>query len=720
MATAEKVTHDEVVSRQTRLVNLIKTCRDLAKDLGSLAASLNTAPVTLSALAKECRTVTSVLNRFKLFCSTYSVAIQADARLLDDFHHGPIRELLVATSELQVSVQRLRPTDATGDSSQLIIVWNEGSLKLLLQQLGANRSSLEFLVNSPRSAVFRVCDYPGVRSALGGLRPDPDITYTPSAKLSGQLHEAIDRGDEATVLSLLLRRVDPNAPRPGSTTTPLTRAFDRGSSSIATFLAIAGANLHPHDSNGENALIRGVKSSFPDTFIALLCELGACIDAVDASGSSALHHAAGSKKEDDTISILIHAGADINMRDHAGRTPLIVAVEKASMRAVDVLTEYEADMEVRLPNRGTALHIAVAKGQYMLAEKLADRGARIDSRIRDHTTLTLAISTASSEIAAMLIEAGADVDVTATNGTTPLLAATAIGDAHVTELLLAQGARVDVANSQGYYPIHMAAHKNKVEILQLLIGAGSPIDSVTQRNETPLSIAVEFGYPRVVQHLIQAGANLDEPPPGRSRAIFAALKSRNIDVCLTLVRGGADCTSPMDESRTVTPIHLAAELGLDAVVAAMIAAGANMEATTWQGYTPLYAATENGHPSTVRLLLKRGASVRARSASGGNVLFVATRHPAILKRLIGLRIDVNERDHYGASPLHYAALWGHAAGAKVLLQKGAKLTHANSVFETMADFREGTTYRQGTPAGLARQKGHVQISKMIDRWKVKG
>ncbi|ROT36716.1 hypothetical protein SODALDRAFT_361537 [Sodiomyces alkalinus F11] len=61
MATAEKVTNDDTVHRHSVLVNLIKTCRDLAKDLGALASSLDSAPLTLSALAKECRTVTSVL-----------------------------------------------------------------------------------------------------------------------------------------------------------------------------------------------------------------------------------------------------------------------------------------------------------------------------------------------------------------------------------------------------------------------------------------------------------------------------------------------------------------------------------------------------------------------------------------------------------------------------------------------------------------------------------
>lgn len=560
-------------------------------------------------------------------------------------------------------------------------------------------------------------DTPAARPALQELKPQPGTVFRRDAESITQLHAAIERGDEPAMIQLLMKRVDPSAPQAGSHLSPLSRAFERKSSSIATLLVAAGADLEGRAGKGGSALIRGIRCGFPDKFAALVCELGACIDATDTAGRTALHIAADLMPPDNTAAVLLQAGADLNARDHSGRTPLIIAVEKSNLPLLKLLLENGAQIDVAMANGATALFVAIAKRSYMMAEMLIEHGARLDMRLKDHTALTLAISTASSEIAEMLIEGGADVNWKTSSGRTPLLAAASIGDAQITELLLSYGARVDSANSTGYCAIHMAAHKNKVDVLRLLIDAGSPVDSATQQNETPLSIAVQLGYPDIVQHLILAGADLDTNLPGHDRPIFTALRTRNVEICIRLVQGGVDCTTPLDDARTTTPIHLAAEIGLDYVVAAMIRAGVHLEVMTWQGYTPLYAAAERGHVSTVRLLLKHGANIRSRSTSAGNVLFVSTAHPPVVKLLIEWNIDINERDMFGATALHYAALWGHTMSAKVLLQKGARVKHANSVFETMADFREGTPYRQGTPSGLAKQKGHVELARLIERSK---
>jgi len=75
--------------------------------------------------------------------------------------------------------------------------------------------------------------------------------------------------------------------------------------------------------------------------------------------------------------------------------------------------------------------------------------------------------------------------------------------------------------------------------------------------------------------------------------------------------------------------------------------------------------------------------------------------------LVAEGLAANHRDDHGATALHQAALRGHLASAKILLQKGARQFHASAAFESVEDHRDGVGYRQGTPAGLARQKGHM-------------
>ncbi|KAI8156328.1 putative ankyrin repeat protein [Colletotrichum sp. SAR 10_70] len=687
------------------LADLIRTAQLLADRYAQMSNSLNTAPVTLAALAKECKAVTDALRRFKYLRQTIPETLVFDPVLLDESCHEALDAVATNLSQLDFYSARIRP--ATSDSAvdvsngQLTIIWNEDTLRQIHRQLRTSRQSLAFLLNCVP-------------------RPKPGTLFKQSMRTTKELHDAIDRGDEATVVKLLLQRIDPNAPSFGSKITPLRRALSRQLPSIATFVAIAGADLEHRGEDGDTALITAVKQDFSDKYVSLLCDLGASVNAVDALGCSALHYAAmSSNEDDDTIAVLIHAGADVDRRDLGGRTPLLAAVQNYRFKSIERLLEFGADLEARLHNGRTALHVAISMRSCPLVEFLSDQGAYLDRRVNEHTALTFAIAVACPDIAEVLVQAGANVDHPSTKGNFPLLAAAAAGDLRTMKLLLSRGARLDAVGGEGYLPIHMAAHKNRVEILHLLFKSDSPIDPLTEHGETPLTIAMHLGCYEAAQFLIEIGANVDHAAPGAERIICQSLKAGNTRIAMALVRGGADLTTPLRRETSMTPIHQAAHLGQNDVIATMIKAGVDLDTRTWPGYTPLFFAAEAGHVATVRLLLAGGAHLRERSKSCGNLLFVSTAHPAMMKFLIELGLDPNERDHHGATPLHYAALNGHATTVKLLLQRGARMTHASAVFETLADYKTKSTYRQGTPAGLARQKEHIKIARLLEGWKFK-
>ncbi|TEA14099.1 Ankyrin repeat domain-containing protein 50 [Colletotrichum sidae] len=754
------------------LADLIRTARILADRYNDMANTLNTAPVTLAALAKECSSVTDALRRFKYLRQTIPETLVFDPVLLDDSCREALDAISGNLGSLDRYSTRIRPATAGGDSAvnmpkeKVTIIWNEDRLKHTLSQLKASRQSLAFLLNCvpsehvtsknhstfmhssrmvpwdcaispavlnkgsrlrlstigprPRPEISSVCDVSGVHSALRRLRPKPGTLLKQTMRTTKELHDAIERGDEAAVVKLLLQRIDPNAPSLGSKTSPLRRALNRQIPSIATFLAIAGADLEHRGEDGGTALITAARQEFSDKYISLLCDLGAAVDAVDSMGLSAVHHAAMSAKEDDeTLAVLIYAGADVDRRDLGGRTPLMAAVQSYRFKSIEKLLEYGADLEARMPNGRTALHVAISMRSSPMVEFLSDQGAYLDRRVNEHTALTFAIATASPDIAEVLIQAGANIDHPSTKGNFPLLAAASAGDLRTLKLLLSRGAKLDAVGSEGYLPIHMAAHKNRVEILHALFKADSPIDPVTEHGETPLTIAMHLGCYEAAQFLIEVGADVDHAAPGAERIICQALKAGATRIAMALVWGGADLTTPLRRDASMTPVHQAAHLGQNDVLATMIKANTDLDHRTWPGYTPLFFAAQAGHIATVRLLLAGGAHLRERSASGGNLLFVSTAHPEMMKALIELGLYINERDHHGATPLHYAAVGGHFATVKLLLQRGARTSHASAVFETLEDYKTRAAYRQGTPAGLARQKGHMRIARLLEGWKFK-
>jgi ankyrin repeat protein len=97
---------------------------------------------------------------------------------------------------------------------------------------------------------------------------------------------------------------------------------------------------------------------------------------------------------------------------------------------------------------------------------LIEKGAKIDVRNKhSETPLHTALRLINPKVAKVLIENGADVNATTSNGLTPLHLA---GDREVAELLLARGAKIDVKDASGKTPLDQAIALNRTEVVRLL------------------------------------------------------------------------------------------------------------------------------------------------------------------------------------------------------------------------------------------------------------
>lgn len=63
-----------------------------------------------------------------------------------------------------------------------------------------------------------------------------------------------------------------------------------------------------------------------------------------------------------------------------------------------------------------------------------------------------------------------------------------------------------------------------------------------------------------------------------------------------------------------TPLHIAAFMGNNEIVAILIAHGANVNIQAQDGMTPLHFASRKGHLDVVKTLVKYGASAKAKTA----------------------------------------------------------------------------------------------------------
>ena len=113
--------------------------------------------------------------------------------------------------------------------------------------------------------------------------------------------------------------------------------------------------------------------------------------------------------------------------------------------------------------------------------------------------------------ATMLLDARADVNISAFDGKTPLHAAcdSSYGKperAELAALLIARGANVNAASSAGQTPLHPAA-SGSPKCVRMLLAAGAKVEAADRIGRTPLAWAASNNNVETAKLLLDAGAD---------------------------------------------------------------------------------------------------------------------------------------------------------------------------------------------------------------------
>lgn len=123
---------------------------------------------------------------------------------------------------------------------------------------------------------------------------------------------------------------------------------------------------------------------------------------------------------------------------------------------------------------------------------------------------------------------------------------------------------------------------------------------------------------------------------------------------------------------------LAASAGDAAMVACLLAHGADVALTDPDGYSATHWLCVRGdHSAVLALLLDAGADINARTNFGSTPLIIAAKYgyagcAVLLIDRGGDVLNLNARAGNGQTALHEAAKHGHAAIVRLLLQAGAR------------------------------------------------
>ena len=478
----------------------------------------------------------------------------------------------------------------------------------------------------------------------------------------GPLAEAVRRGDHEAVRRLLRERSDVNA-READGTTALHWAVQGNDLELVTMLLRAGADGKAANRYGIQPLTLAALNGSPSAVTALL-DAGADPNTATEAGEPVIMTAARTGNLD-AVRALIGRGADVNARERwFGETALMWAAAENHADVVRLLAEAGADVRARstvidapvleFPRSGgpnspfprggwTPLMFAAREGAIDAARALTELGADLNATALPQTDVPMK----PEEIAAA---------VENNVGTTALVFAIINSHYDLAALLLERGADPEIADLAGMAALYAAVDMNSLQWVQ-----GRPAPILTDRLDAVDLVAL------LLKHGADPNARLKRAPLKRhhdagstlnfsegATPLFRAARTNDTAVMRLLLDAGADPFATLPD-RTTT---------------AMTAAGLGYNGLRGEGIR-IVVPTPEGAVEALKLLVGRGVDVNAFNTAGNTALHGAVNRGDVVVKFLVEQGATLLQNKAGLTPLDLAMGRGGRGGRGGTVREGA-------------------------------------------------
>jgi ankyrin repeat protein len=368
------------------------------------------------------------------------------------------------------------------------------------------------------------------------------------------------------------------------------------------------------------------------------------------------------------------------------------------------------------------------------------------------TALHQAIDRQHTDVAQLLLEAGADVEVQRADGVRPINLAIRRGNRKLAELLVANGAAYTIyiaavfddidyvkdaldrdsslasfEDSSHTHPLTAATSRNDVEMVKLLLdhGADPSLPEEGAPLGQPLWLAVYQGHRELAKLLLEHGANPNTAPESSGNVLMHARGDEELTELLIKYGAIPDSGELHDFETEVgdnDPEKVEATLKRSPELIA------NQKAFWSEGI--LAGPAKSNRPEMIDLLMSYGAEVpdvtkwgryyyfkhfdvaRVLLERGMNPNHMNWHHVTLLHDMAhegdvaksallldhGADIDAIDEE-YRSTALGIAARWGNLAMVKFLLSRGADANKSGASWST--------------PLAWARKKGHSEVERAL-------
>jgi len=479
--------------------------------------------------------------------------------------------------------------------------------------------------------------------------------------------------------------------------------------------------LNELDEKENSALHYAARYSHLETVKKLVATKQAVVDVEGSDGMTPLHYASrygknitersvSGRTETDhdegvqVIEALVQAGADLNKQDVWSLSPLHHASMRGNIRVVEFLTKQSGvQVDIQDKQESTPLHLAATYGNSEVARILLEAGA--DCKMLDYQHQN-ALHRAAKEGKIKVVEIimnhldGADIkDVMKQmddEKSTPLILAVQAGNFEAVRIFMEKGGSakyVDQANDKGECPLHSATRSGDKKTVEILHKYGARINRNNLNNETPLHLAAENAKEleddleddestEIVRFLVDNGARINQQNRAGISPIMIAACKGNVNVVKYLSSRDADLEYKDRNDQTI--IHLAAKNDQSAVIHALLEKNDDAHYLVNENdqfdNTPLHLACQFGFLETVKVLLKYDADIDNKNEDEQTPFHLAAKHGHV--DVVQCLVEANRsaifhKDEDDNTALHLAATEKMTYTVDALLSEGASVFEKN-------------------------------------------